>query len=166
MLHLFNDVLSDKGPIDLTPHRYGVVVACDGGLLEVNGLSVPVGALCRISRGNGSTLPAEVIGFRNGRTLMMLLGDTVLLRPGARVRPVGKPGMLPVGEAFLGRAVDGEGKPIDGLGPLHPGALWPAGGWPSTGARRSPPSLGSAATSRCSSRPSDRMSRMSATATK
>lgn len=138
MLRLFDDLLGDPHPIDLTPHRYGVVMACDGGLLEVSGLSVPVGALCRIAQGNGQTLPAEVIGFRNGRTLMMLLGDTVLLRPGARVRPVGKPGMLPVGEAFLGRAVDGEGKPIDGLGPLHPRALWPAGGVRAGALDRSP----------------------------
>ena len=90
MLRLFDDLLGDMGsaqgfgPIDLTPRRYGVVAACDGGLLEVSGLSVPVGALCRITHGNGQSLSAEVIGFRNGRTLMMLLGDTVLLRPGAR----------------------------------------------------------------------------------
>jgi flagellum-specific ATP synthase len=138
MLRIFDDLLSSPDPIDLTPQRYGVVAACDGGLLEVAGLSVPVGALCRISHGNGQSLSAEVIGFRNGRTLMMLLGDTVLLRPGARVRPVGKPGMLPVGEVFLGRAVDGEGKPIDGLGPLHPRALWPAGGVRAGALDRSP----------------------------
>jgi len=71
---------------------------------------------------------AETIGFRGGRMLMMLLGDTVLLRPGARVRPEGKPGMLPVGEAFLGRAVDGEGLPIDGGPPIAARHDWPAGG--------------------------------------
>ncbi|MBS0255955.1 MAG: flagellum-specific ATP synthase FliI, partial [Proteobacteria bacterium] len=108
----------------LGPLRYGLVVACDGGLIEVSGLSVPVGALCRI----GQYQTAEVIGFRNGRTLMMMLGDAALLRPGARVCPEGHPGMLAVGEALLGRAVDGEGHPIDHLGPLHPRAEWPAGG--------------------------------------
>ena len=86
------------GTLDLAPRRYGLVAACDGGLLEVSGLSVPVGALCRVSHGDGSSLEAEAIGFRNGRTLMMLLGDTVMLRPGAKVRPQGTPGMLAVGE--------------------------------------------------------------------
>ncbi|MDE2595622.1 MAG: FliI/YscN family ATPase [Sphingomonadales bacterium] len=124
--------------IDLTPRRYGLVAACDGGLLEVSGLSVPVGALCHVSHGRGEPLSAEVIGFRNGRTLMMLLGDTVLLRPGAKVRPVGSPGLLPVGEAFLGRAVDGEGKPIDGLGPIHHRSEWPAGGVRASALDRSP----------------------------
>ncbi|MEY4720296.1 MAG: hypothetical protein RIQ46_21, partial [Pseudomonadota bacterium] len=87
--------------------------------------------------GGGEPL-AEVIGFRNGRTLMMLLGDTVMLRPGARVRPEGRPGMLPVGEAYLGRAVDGEGHPIDGLGPIHARHEWPAGGIRTSALDRSP----------------------------
>ncbi len=130
MTHLHAAILADlaASPVSLAPRRYGQVAACDGGLLEVSGLSVPVGALCRVAHGNNVTLAAEVIGFRNGRTLAMLLGDSVMLRPGARVRPEGRPGLLPVGEAFLGRAVDGEGKPIDGGGPIHAQAHWPAGG--------------------------------------
>ena len=130
------------GRITLAPRRYGLVAACDGGLLEVSGLSVPVGALCRVSHGPeldaSNSLQAEAIGFRNGRTLMMLLGDTVLLRPGAKVRPEGTPGMLAVGAEFLGRAVDGSGHPIDGLGPLHPRALWPVGGVRTGALDRSP----------------------------
>lgn len=139
-MKLFDALLDEAAdcPIDLTPRRYGTVAACDGGLLEVSGLSVPVGALCRVTHGNGKSLLAEVIGFRNGRTLAMLLGDAVMLRPGARVRPEGQPGMLPVGEAFLGRSVDGEGRAIDGLGPLHPRALWPVGGVRAGALDRSP----------------------------
>ncbi len=59
---------------------------------------------------------------------MMMLGDSVLLRPGVPVRPEGRPGMLPVGRAYLGRAVDGLGRPIDGGAALHCTAEWPAGG--------------------------------------
>ncbi len=130
MLSLLEPLLADlaASPLTLAPRRYGLVAACDGGLLEISGLSVPVGALCRVSHGTNVTLTAEVIGFRNGRTLAMLLGDSVMLRPGARVRPEGRPGLLPVGEAFLGRAVDGEGQPIDGLGPIHAAEEWPSGG--------------------------------------
>ena len=122
---------------DFAPRRYGLVTACDGGLLEVSGLSLPIGAQCRIAHGSGSLL-AETIGFRAGRMLMMLLGDTVLLRPGARVRPEGKPGMLPDGEAFLGRAVDGEGLPIDGGPPIAARAEWPAGGIRTSALDRAP----------------------------
>lgn len=129
MLKRFDELIAGlvTEPPDFSPRRYGVVTACDGGLVEVSGLSVPVGALCAVVNGN-DRIPAEVIGFRNGRTLAMLLGDTVLLRPGARVRPEGRPGMLGVGHAFLGRAVDGLGHPIDGGGPLHAAAAWPGGG--------------------------------------
>jgi flagellum-specific ATP synthase len=131
VLNMFDPMLAELasgGAVSLSPRRYGLVAACDGGLLEVTGLSVPVGAMCRVSQGGGTALAAEAIGFRGGRTLMMMLGDTVLLRPGARVHPEGRPGMLPVGDAFLGRAVDGEGLPIDGIGPLNARHEWPVGG--------------------------------------
>ena len=139
MLNLSRHLLADlaEARIDLGPTRYGLVSACDGGLLEVSGLNAPVGALCEVSHGM-APLPAEVIGFRNGRSLLMLLGDTVMLHPGARVRTRGQPGMLPVGEAYLGRAVDGSGQPIDGGPPLHTRALWPAGGKRAGALDRSP----------------------------
>ena len=140
MLKLYDPILSDlcSVPLDLSPRRYGLVAACDGGLIEVSGLSVPVGSICRITHGPSRTLSAEVIGFRNGRTLMMLLGDTVLLRPGAMVRPEGRPGMLPVGADFLGRAIDGEGTPIDNGPQIHPTSEWPSGGIRTGALDRSP----------------------------
>jgi flagellum-specific ATP synthase len=140
MLKLFDPLLAElaEARIDLAPGRFGLLTACDGGLLEVSGLSAPVGALCRVAHGSAAALSAEVIGFRNGRTLLMLLGDTVMLRPGARVRAEGHPGMLHVGGAYLGRAVDGEGQPIDGGAPLHARETWPAGGVRSGALDRSP----------------------------
>ncbi|QYU70375.1 hypothetical protein J4558_09760 [Leptolyngbya sp. 15MV] len=130
MLKLFDDVLGElaAAPVDLSPRRFGRIAACDGGLVEISGLAMPIGGLCRIDDGKGATLTAEVIGFRNGRTMAMMLGDSVLLRPGVPVRPEGRPGMLPVGDAFLGRAVDGLGQPIDGGPPVRTLAEWPAGG--------------------------------------
>jgi flagellum-specific ATP synthase len=136
MLSLLDDLAEAR--VDLAPGRYGLLTSCDGGLLEVSGLNAPVGALCTVGQGAAEPLTAEVIGFRSGRTLMMLLGDTVMLRPGARVRVEGRPGMLHVGAAYLGRAVDGEGKPIDGGAPVHSRLLWPAGGVRSGALDRSP----------------------------
>ena len=90
MLTQFDTMLGDLtiSPIDLRPRRFGRITACDGGLIEVSGLSVPIGGLCRIEDGRGATLTAEAIGFRNGRTMMMLLGDSVLLRAGSTRRIV------------------------------------------------------------------------------
>lgn len=130
MLKRFESIISalPSEPIDLGPARFGLLAACDGGLLEISGLAVPVGSLCHVMQGPQKHLTAEVIGFRNGRTIMMLLGDTVSLRPGSRVYPGGAPGMVGVGERFLGRAVDGEGKPIDGREPIRVTEQWPVGG--------------------------------------
>ncbi len=112
------------------PVLTGRVVACDGGLIEVAGLPLPIGSLGAIETGAGAECLAEVIGFRAGHSLMMLLGDTVLLQPRAQVRAIGQPGEVRVGEALLGRAVDGLGQPIDG-GPR----LDLAQGWPLAGRR-------------------------------
>ncbi len=130
MISRFESVVANlpAEPLDLGFRRYGLVSACDGGLLEVSGLSAPVGALCHVQHGRRDTLKAEVIGFRNGKTMMMLLGDAVSLRPGSRVGLCGAPGSVKVGERFLGRAVDGEGKPIDGREAVRTAEQWPVGG--------------------------------------
>ncbi len=109
--------------------RMGRIVACDGGLIEVSGLNAPIGTLCRAEAQDGVPTPAaEVVGFRGGRSLMMLLGDTVRLQPGALVRAEGHPGVVQVGEEFLGRAVDGQGQPIDGGPPIKARNSWLLGG--------------------------------------
>lgn len=116
-------------PLALAPVRLGRVVRCDGGLIEVSGLPVPVGTLCRIAgEGGAPDSTAEVIGFRAGHSLMLLLGDSAMLQPGALVRAEGRPGMVRVGEAVLGRAVDGNARPLDGGPRPLCDALWPLGG--------------------------------------
>ncbi|MEO1489576.1 MAG: flagellum-specific ATP synthase FliI, partial [Pseudomonadota bacterium] len=110
------------------PVLTGRVAACDGGLIEVAGLPLPIGSLGAIERDGGGESLAEVIGFRSGHSLMMLLGDTVLLRPDARVRGLGRPGEVPVGDAVLGRALDGLGHPIDGGPRLDCSQHWPLAG--------------------------------------
>ena len=66
MLNAFGGLLDGMAAVqpDFTPARYGLLTACDGGLLEVSGLSVPIGTMCRIG-----SLGAEVIGFRGSNTL-------------------------------------------------------------------------------------------------
>ena len=110
------------------PVLSGSVAACDGGLIEVAGLSLPIGSLGAIESEMGEDALAEVIGFRGGHSLMMLLGDTQLLQPSARVRAIGSPGTVRVGNALLGRAVDGLGQPIDGGPPLDLSEKWPLSG--------------------------------------
>ncbi|MDJ0642337.1 MAG: FliI/YscN family ATPase [Erythrobacter sp.] len=117
-----------KASVRAGPVLTGRVVACDGGLVEVAGLPLPIGSLGAIETESGDESLAEVIGFRAGHSLMMLLGDTVLLQPDAVVRAHGDPGTVRVGEALLGRAVDGLGVPIDGGPSLDCTTEWPLAG--------------------------------------
>jgi flagellum-specific ATP synthase len=131
MLDLFTQELARMAGSTpaLGPVPMGRIVSCDGGMIEVSGLGAPIGTLCRAQVPAGEYAPAaEVVGFRGGRSLMMLLGDTVRLQPGTLVRAEGHPGLVTVGEEFLGRAVDGTGAPIDGGPPVRATCLWPLGG--------------------------------------
>ena len=117
------------GAIDGTDFRpapkvSGRLSSFDGLLMEAIGLNLPVGTVCRV----GDAVEAEVIGFRQGRTLLMNLGGPAPLLPGARVQPTGRAGEAEVGTALLGRVVDGAGKPIDGLGPIRGAGRWPLAG--------------------------------------
>ncbi|GMN01801.1 FliI/YscN family ATPase [Erythrobacter sp. MTPC3] len=123
----------ENARINIDPVRFGRVISCDGGLIEVSGLPAPIGTLCRIEADSGEAgedaeCTAEIIGFRAGRSIMMLLGDTVLLHPGAKVRATGEPGMVHLGDALLGRALDGSGRPIDGKARPRCNTFWPLGG--------------------------------------
>ncbi len=111
-----------------TPKVSGRLSSYDGLLMEAVGLSLPVGTICEIGGHGDAKVEAEVIGFRKGRTLLMNLGGPAALLPRAPVRPVGPPGEAEVGDALLGRVVDGAGKPIDGLGPIRGARKWPLAG--------------------------------------
>ena len=127
MLNRFtHDYLEALAACDFAPKPKvsGRLASYDGLLMEAVGLSLPVGTVCRV----GDQVEAEVIGFRNGRTLLMNLGGPAPLLPQAPVRPTGAPGAAEVGAALLGRVVDGAGKPIDGLGPIRGAAHWPLAG--------------------------------------
>src|SRR4051812_40993515 len=106
--------------------RTGRIVDLIGLIVEATGLEAEVGEVCSIETGRGrADVPAEVVGFRAGRTLLMALGDATGIGPGAKVVASGRPLAVDVSDALLGRALDGLGRPLDGLGPV-PGAQWRA----------------------------------------
>ena len=57
---------------------------------------------------------AEVIGFRNNKNLVALHNTATKLKVGSIVRLVDEGVNIPVGEALLGRVIDGMGNPLDG----------------------------------------------------
>ncbi len=73
-----------------------------------------VGTLCEIiPLGGGPKVPAEVVGFRNSKALLMPLGDLRGLGPGSLIRVVRDSATLPVGDELLGRVIDALGEPLD-----------------------------------------------------
>jgi flagellum-specific ATP synthase len=106
--------------------RRGRVSDLIGLILEATGLEAEVGELCEVQPGRGrEAVPAEVVGFRSGRTLLMPLGEMTGIGPGAVVTATGEAVRVPVGAGLLGRVVDGLGRPIDGRGPLQNAGLRP-----------------------------------------
>ncbi len=97
----------------------GRVTQLVGLVLEAEGIVAGVGEVCLVeSRKGEPPVLAEVIGFSNGRVLLMPFHHTAGVRAGQLISPTGKPLRVPVGEGLLGRIVDGLGNPIDGRGPL------------------------------------------------
>lgn len=117
--------------IDLTKYRRvlpdidtvkcrGSVVRAIGLTIEAQGLSSRLGELCHIwQQGNQGPLPCEVVGFRNGHTLLMPLGSMDGIQPGSVVAASGSPFSIKVGDGVLGRVIDGLGMPMDRNGPLE-----------------------------------------------
>jgi flagellum-specific ATP synthase len=68
---------------------------------------------CTGRNSNTHTIQAEVVGFRDGRTLLMPLGELHGIGPGTRVLATGAPFRVAVGPGLLGRVVDGLGVPQD-----------------------------------------------------
>jgi FliI/YscN family ATPase len=100
--------------------NHGRVVQLIGLVIESEGPLAAVGEICRIESAghNGSTL-AEVVGFRNHHVLLMPLGELHGIHPGSEVIALGSALRVPVGDALMGRVIDGLGNPLDDLGPIQ-----------------------------------------------
>jgi flagellum-specific ATP synthase len=96
--------------------RHGFVSNLIGLIVEVTGLEAEVGEVCLIGADRASpAVSAEVVGFREGRTLLMALGEMHGIGPGTKVLATGAPFRVDVGPGLLGRVIDGLGAPLDGL---------------------------------------------------
>ncbi|SFN99950.1 flagellum-specific ATP synthase [Geodermatophilus obscurus] len=102
------------------PQPTGSVVGAMGLTLTVEGVVAAVGDLVEV----GAGLLAEVVAVSRDRLTCMPLGEISGVHAGAPVRATGMPLQVPVGEALLGRVLDGLGRPVDGLGPLGGGVDW------------------------------------------
>jgi flagellum-specific ATP synthase len=116
--------------------RRGRVTQVLGLTIEAQGLQAQIGELCYITPEEGRReIPAEVMGFRDDRILLMPLDEMRGISPGSPVRAGGSLFTVPVGVALLGRVLDGLGHPIDNKGAISCHSAYPAAG-------SAPPPLG------------------------
>ena len=148
------DAASQASPLLPSGH----LTRINGLVMEAAGLKLPLGSSCRILPIGGSPIEAEVVGFNGERLFLMPSEDVYGLSPGARVvametqtmppkfgvqpparrRAIDRAKLLPVGDALLGRVVDGAGRPLDRHGPVLTDALRPLQGRPVNPMSRAP----------------------------
>ncbi|MBD1400427.1 flagellar protein export ATPase FliI [Pelovirga terrestris] len=98
----------------------GKVIQIVGLVVEGYCPSATVGTLCELlPHDGGPAVPAEVVGFRDSRALLMPLGELRGLGPGSLIQVVRSSATLAVGEQLLGRVLDALGHPLDEM-PLQP----------------------------------------------
>ncbi len=97
----------------------GKLVRGIGLTLEAVGCQLPVGSQCLVQTVEGE-IEAEVVGFGDDITYLMPTEAVRGIVPGSRVLPLNRDSGLPVGMSLLGRVVDGNGQPLDGLGAIIP----------------------------------------------
>ncbi|MDO8184487.1 FliI/YscN family ATPase [Conexibacter sp. JD483] len=96
--------------------RHGRVSDLIGLVVEATGMQAEVGEICMVNGDRGHPpVPAEVVGFRGQRTLLMPLGEMHGIGPATTTRATGSPFRIRVGDDLLGRVIDGLGRPIDGM---------------------------------------------------
>jgi flagellum-specific ATP synthase len=155
------DFLADCRTRVATPQPFrvaGRLTRINGLVMEAAGLKLPLGSSCQIEAPSGDNVEAEVVGFAGEKLYMMPTEDVYGLAPGAHVLPTEIPlpppklgqtstprrrnldrtKHLPVGSQLLGRVVDGNGRPLDSLGPIADKPTRSLVGRPSNPLQRAP----------------------------
>jgi len=143
------DTSHDNPPrVDLTRYRQALhrfdPVKVNGRVVQVIGLVIEsvgpiamLGEVCHVHYDRQRPpLPAEVVGFRDNRVLLMPLGIMEGIKPGSEVVATRATHHVAVGEELLGRILDGLGQPLDDRGPLPTETRYPVSALPPNALRR------------------------------
>ena len=95
--------------------RTGTVRALSGLVIESEGPDAVIGEICAITpQRGGAPVMAEIVGVRPGAVTLMPYASAVGLGAGSKVVAMGRTASIGVGDALLGRVIDGFGEPLDG----------------------------------------------------
>ena len=109
---------------DVFFRRLGKVINMVGLTIESAGPDARLGDLCRIYKSgrDGEYIHAEVVGFKNSRTVLMPFEVTDGIGGGCVVENEGYPLTVKVGDELLGKTLDGLGR-LDGDPDFMKGAM-------------------------------------------
>ncbi len=114
-LKKFSNSIASSKPVRMN----GKVTQVVGLVIEGYCPDTSVGAICEIKPLEGEPIPAEVVGFRNNKTLLMPLGELRGVGLDSLISVRRDKATLGVGPLLLGRVIDGLGNPIDDKGPIR-----------------------------------------------
>jgi flagellum-specific ATP synthase len=103
----------------------GVVVRVVGLAVESRGPACSVGEECWLLDADGTVLSrAQVVGFAGDRVYTMPIDNVQGLAVGAKVVALGRRPKVGVGRHLLGRVLDADGRPLDGMPLGEPDTLY------------------------------------------
>ena len=106
---------------------FGKVTKVVGLVVEGRGIKAPLGSVCQLlpDEAGRQVINAEVVGFRDDVMLLMPYGEMRGIRPGSLIRNTSTPPLFPVGNRYLGHAVDAFGEPLDPDTSISPARYYP-----------------------------------------
>jgi len=117
----------------------GRIEHISGSMIRARIGGVRVGELCRLRDPRGAVLEAEVVGIAEQCAFLTPIGDVSGLSSLAEVEPARRRLTVPVGDALLGRVLDGLGRALDRPGdPPRTTATVPIDGTPPPPLERPP----------------------------
>lgn len=102
---------------------HGHVVRVTSNLIESAGPFGSIGESLEVRGTDGRVYSGEIIGFRGKTILSMMTESPVGIRLGDIVTALGRRPSVGVGMQMLGRVLDANGRPMDGLGPYRSTAM-------------------------------------------
>ncbi len=106
-------------------YRLGRIQKVVGLTLEASGPPTYLGEVCLLQPSVNGGVLAEVVGFREGKVLLLPLGEMEKIGPGSEIVALGKSLEVRVGPGLLGRVLNGLGEPLDGKGPVKGEETYP-----------------------------------------
>lgn len=98
-----------------TYKRYGKILRVVGLMIESQGPAANVGEVCFIHSANQQKKPilSEVVGFNHEKIILMPYAEVTEIGPGCLVEATGKPLMIKLGRALIGKIIDPLGNRLD-----------------------------------------------------